>query len=243
MQYRTMESTGDGLSALGFGCMRLPENRGRIDEDRARAQIISAIEAGVNYLDTAVPYHMGASEGFLGRLLADGYRDRVKLATKLPHWSVKSRADMDRMLQAQLSRLQTDCIDYYLIHNIGINEWKRLLPLGVEDFLRQARQSWRVKHLGFSSHASTTDFTAVVTPSTGSSPRSSTATSTDRIRRAPTASPTPLPRASASWSWSHCAAETSPRAFHRRSRRSGTRRRPSAPLPSGRYAGSGMIRA
>ncbi|MBU4302444.1 MAG: aldo/keto reductase, partial [Actinobacteria bacterium] len=104
MLYRSMKKTGDDLSVLGFGCMRFPERRGRIDEERATRQVRSAIDRGVNYLDTAFPYHMGASEPFLGRALSEGYRDRIKLATKLPPWSVKKREDMDRILGTQLGR-------------------------------------------------------------------------------------------------------------------------------------------
>lgn len=97
MQYRAMKKTGDKLSVLGFGCMRLPLARrrraggGRIDEPRARDQLLLAIENGVNYIDTAMPYHMGASEPFVGRTLAGELRGRVKLATKMPHWNVHSR--------------------------------------------------------------------------------------------------------------------------------------------------------
>ena len=95
MQYRTMKKTGDRLSILGFGCMRLPQKRHRIDEVRATSQIRYSIDKGVNYIDTAFNYHHGRSEPFLGRALADGYRQKVRLATKLPQWLVKTREDMD----------------------------------------------------------------------------------------------------------------------------------------------------
>jgi len=98
--YREVPKTGDQLSILGFGCMRLPQKNNRIDEERAASQIHYAIDHGVNYIDTAWPYHGGESEPFLGRALAGGYRQRVKLATKLPAWLVRSRADMDRFLDA-----------------------------------------------------------------------------------------------------------------------------------------------
>ena len=110
MLYRKMKKTGDDLSILGFGCMRLPQVKGtpgsgKIDEGRATRQVHYAIEQGVNYFDTAMPYHMGASEPFLGRALSGGYRAKVKLATKLPPWSVKERADMDQLLKVQLDNL------------------------------------------------------------------------------------------------------------------------------------------
>ena len=162
MQYRTMRSTGDDLSVLGAGAMRLPGKRGGIDEQRARTQLYRLIDAGVNYIDTAWAYHAGASEPFLGRILTGTYRDRVHIATKLPYWMVDTRADMDRLLDIQLDRLKTDCIDYYLIHNIGGASWEKMLTLGLVDFMEKAKQSARVRHLGFSSHVGTEDFKAVV---------------------------------------------------------------------------------
>src|SRR6056297_1580535 len=99
MLYRTIPKTGDKLSILGFGCMRLPlTEKGAIDEPRAIRQIRSTIDRGVNYLDTAWPYHGGESERILGEALQDGYRDRVKVATKLPSLMFTSREDMDRSL-------------------------------------------------------------------------------------------------------------------------------------------------
>ena len=118
MLYRKIPENGDELSILGFGCMRLPLKEGKIDEERAREQLRYAIDNGVNYVDTAWPYHMGESEPFVGRALTDGYREKVKLATKLPSWTVKSLEDMDRILNAQLERLKTDHIDYYLVHGL-----------------------------------------------------------------------------------------------------------------------------
>lgn len=118
MLYRKIPGNGDELSILGFGCMRLPLKEGKIDEERARQQLRYAIDHGVNYVDTAWPYHLGESEPFVGRALADGYREKVKLATKLSSWTVKSREAMDRILNTQLERLGTDHIDYYLVHGL-----------------------------------------------------------------------------------------------------------------------------
>jgi predicted aldo/keto reductase-like oxidoreductase len=157
-----MAKTGDALSILGYGCMRLPQRNGRIDRERATRQLYYAIDRGVNYLDTAVPYHMGASEPFLGRILHNGYRSKVKLATKLPHWSIRTSEDLDAMLAAQLANLQTDRIDYYLVHNLQSASWQRLLSLGVEDFLDRARVDGRIGHAGFSSHEDTLAFKALV---------------------------------------------------------------------------------
>lgn len=162
MLYRTVRSSGDSLSILGFGCMRLPEKRGRIDEKRAANQIRYAIEQGVNYVDTAMPYHMGSSEPFLGRALSDGYRDRVKLATKLPHWMVEERADMDRVFRIQLENLKTDHIDYYLMHNINHRSWERLKQLGAIDFMDNAKADGRIRAAGFSFHSGFDDFKTII---------------------------------------------------------------------------------
>ena len=140
MLYRTIPKTGDRLSILGYGCMRLPEQNGQIDDERATRQIRYAIDHGVNYVDTAWSYHMGESEPFLGRALADGYREKVRLATKLPSWLVKTREDMDRFLAAQLEKLKTDHIDYYLIHVLNTTvKLAQLESCGLWDFLDSAK--------------------------------------------------------------------------------------------------------
>ncbi|HVP57747.1 MAG TPA: aldo/keto reductase [bacterium] len=162
MLYRNIEKTGDRLSILGFGAMRLPQLNGKIDEARATRQIRHAIDQGVNYIDTAWNYHRGASEPFLGRALADGYRDKVRLATKLPHWAVGSREDMDRFLAQQLERLRTDHIDYYLIHSLDGPGWQRIRDLGAIDFLDKAKQDGRIVNRGFSYHGSKEAFREVV---------------------------------------------------------------------------------
>ena len=140
MQYRSIPKTGDELSILGFGCMRLPEKRGLIDEERAKKQLFMAIEEGVNYFDTAMTYHMGASEPFLGKVLnEEGARAKVKLATKLPPWSVKQSEDMDKLIAAQLTNLRTDYIDYYLLHALNGEAFKKLKEFGVLDFLSSSK--------------------------------------------------------------------------------------------------------
>ncbi|MDD4300084.1 MAG: aldo/keto reductase [Methanomicrobium sp.] len=162
MQYRIVPKTGDKISALGFGCMRLPQKNGRIDEKKAQNQIHHAIEIGINYFDTAVPYHMGASEPFLGRALSGGYREKVKIATKLPPWSVKTREDMDIILNSQLKKLQTDHIDYYLIHSIAGESWDRMKNLGVCEFLDSAKKTGRIINAGFSFHGDVSSFKRIV---------------------------------------------------------------------------------
>ena len=116
--YRRILENGDELSILGFGCMRLPVKEGKIDRVKAKYQIYYAIDHGVNYIDTAWIYHLGENELFLGSILAGGYREKIKLATKLSSWIVKSREDMDRILSTQLEKLRTDHIDYYPVHSL-----------------------------------------------------------------------------------------------------------------------------
>jgi predicted aldo/keto reductase-like oxidoreductase len=167
MLYRKVEKTGDRLSILGFGCMRLPQKRGqpgsgRIDEERARSQLLHAIDRGVNYIDTGMPYHAGGSEPFLGRALSHGYREKVRLATKLPPWSVKSRSDMDRLLRAQMSHLKTDRIDYYLLHGLERRSWEKMKNLRVLEFLDSAKAHGRIVNAGFSFHDDVTVFKEIV---------------------------------------------------------------------------------
>jgi predicted aldo/keto reductase-like oxidoreductase len=143
-------------SALGFGAMRLPVvdgQAGRIDEPAAAAMIHEAVERGVNYLDTAYPYHEGESEAALGRILtAGGLRGRVKLATKQPCWLVEKAADFDRYLDEQLRRLQTDHVDFYLLHALFSQRWESVRRLGVLEWAERAIRQGKIGHLGFSFH-------------------------------------------------------------------------------------------
>ncbi|MCK9631093.1 MAG: aldo/keto reductase [Methanoregula sp.] len=163
MLYRTVPRTGDKLSALGFGCMRLPSTRtGGVDEERAIRQIRHAIDNGVNYIDTAPVYHFGKSEQVLGKALAGGFREKVRIATKLPHWEVFERADMDRILDGQLKTLQTDHIDYYLLHSLAGKSFRIMKDLGVLEFLDSAKKDGRIRNAGFSFHGSLDDFKEIV---------------------------------------------------------------------------------
>ena len=163
MLYRKMPKNGDELSILGFGCMRLPATKGgKIDVQRATDQIRSAIDRGVNYLDTAWPYHAGESETLLGLALAGGYRDKVRVATKLPSWMIRTRSDMDRYLDAQLQKLRIGHIDYYLLHALNGGVWDRLESQGVAGFLDAALADGRIRNAGFSFHGRLDDFKRIV---------------------------------------------------------------------------------
>jgi uncharacterized protein len=150
------------LSALGFGTMRLPQKRGGIDDPRAINQIRYAIDNGINYLDTAVPYHRGQSEVLLGKALLDGYRKKVKVATKLPHFMINKAEDMDKILSAQLGKLQTDHIDYYLLHALDGEAWSKLQKFAVVKFLEKAKAEGKIVNMGFSFHGSRSDFKKIV---------------------------------------------------------------------------------
>jgi uncharacterized protein len=155
MQYRRLGRTGCRVSALGFGCMRLPViggDDGRIDEAHAARLLHGAIERGVNYVDTAYPYHQGGSEPFVGRALQGAWRQQVILATKLPSWRVEKTADFDKFLDEQLQRLRTDRIDCYLVHSLKADWWHKLVGLGVLEFLERALKDGRIRYAGFSFH-------------------------------------------------------------------------------------------
>ncbi|TGC09731.1 aldo/keto reductase [Methanolobus halotolerans] len=152
MLYREVPKSGDKLSIQGFGAMRLPKKDGGINHEKATALIRHAIDNGVNYIDTAWTYHGEESEKLLGNALAEGYRERVRIATKMPHWLVSSRQDMDKFLELQLKRLRTDHIDYYLIHSLTASGWMEIKEKGVLEFLDTAKKDGRIKNAGFSFH-------------------------------------------------------------------------------------------
>jgi uncharacterized protein len=165
MQYRPFGRTGFAVSVLGFGAMRLPlrgAGAGDIDEPAAVRMIRTAIDAGVNYVDTAYVYHEGRSEVVVGQALQDGYRPRVKLATKLPSWRVKRADDFDTYLGQQLRRLQTAHIDCYLLHSLDATTWPQLRKLDILTRAERALHDGRIGALGFSFHDQLPLFKAIV---------------------------------------------------------------------------------
>ncbi|MBC7961284.1 MAG: aldo/keto reductase, partial [Vallitaleaceae bacterium] len=163
MNYRVNPKNGEQLSILGYGCMRFPTKGNSVDEKETEKQIISAIEQGVNYFDTAYIYHFGKSESVLGKILAKGYRDRVKIATKLPPYMVRTAADMDKIFYTQLERLQTDRVDYYLMHMLSdLETWNRLKSLGIENWIKDKKQKGQIINLGFSYHGGKSEFLGLI---------------------------------------------------------------------------------
>ena len=153
MEKRKFEKLGIETSLLGFGCMRFPATPdGKIDESRAEKLLDRAIAAGVNYIDTAYPYHNGDSEPFVGKVLQKYDRNSFYLATKLPVWAIESVDDAKRIFAEQLERLRTDHIDFYLMHAMSKERWDKVKELGIVEFCEQLKAEGKIRYLGFSFH-------------------------------------------------------------------------------------------
>jgi predicted aldo/keto reductase-like oxidoreductase len=156
MEYRKFSKFENPVSLFGIGCMRLPlikkGGKEEVDEDEAIRMIRYGIDHGVNYIDTAYPYHEGKSEIIVGKALRDGYREKVYLATKLPSWLIKKHSDFERFLNEQLRKLETDHIDFYLLHSLDKKKWNKLHNLGALDFMEKARSQGKIKYICFSFH-------------------------------------------------------------------------------------------
>lgn len=153
---RYFDIGGVEVSRLGFGCMRFPvidDDNGKINKEESEKLLLDAIKRGLNYIDTAYPYHEETSEDFVGEFLQKhNLRDKVQLATKLPCWLVEKEEDFERLLNIQLEKLQTDHIDFYLLHSLDIKRFRKIMDLGVLDFCKKIKEKGIVKHIGFSFH-------------------------------------------------------------------------------------------
>lgn len=161
MKYR-QDKYGNQISSLGFGCLRFAKAGNKIDLEEAERQILSAFHAGVNYFDTAYTY--SGSEAALGEILEKHkIRDQVFLATKLPHYLIRSAQGMERLFQEQLARLRTDHIDYYLMHMLtDVQTWEHLKALGILDWLEEKKRSGAIGQVGFSYHGNSDMFCQLV---------------------------------------------------------------------------------
>ncbi|HWQ21109.1 MAG TPA: aldo/keto reductase, partial [Clostridia bacterium] len=165
MNYRTFGKLDWKPSALGFGTMRLPivgEDPSAIDEHQAIAMLRMGIDGGINYVDTAYPYHGGKSETLVGKALQEGYRDKVHLATKMPSWLIESQTDMTARFEEQLQRMQTDHVEFYLLHALNAARWHKLRDAGVLEWAHERIREGRIGHLGFSFHDSNAVFHEIV---------------------------------------------------------------------------------
>lgn len=162
MQYRTNPKNGDRLSALGFGCMRFTRRGSGIDQEKADREMTLALERGVNYFDTAYIYP--GSEVCLGQFLkAHNCREQVRVATKLPQYRINKAEDLDRYFGEELARLQTDYVDYYLMHMLNdAKSWQRLCDLGVREWVAKKKAGGQIRNIGFSFHGGTLQFKALV---------------------------------------------------------------------------------
>ena len=161
MNYRK-DRCGNEISILGYGCMRFTQSGGKINMEKAEAEIMEAYRAGVNYYDTAYVYP--GSEAALGEILAkNGIRDKVSIATKLPHYLIKNGGSMEKYFAEQLSRLKTDYIDYYLMHMLtDVKTWERLKALGILEWLAEKKASGAIKQIGFSYHGNADMFCRLI---------------------------------------------------------------------------------
>ena len=165
MKYAKFPRTDITVSRLGFGCMRLPtlDKEGHpIDRPEAIRCIRHAIDNGLSYVDTAYGYHGGDSEVLVGEALADGYRDKVTLTTKLPLWLVHEAADMEKLLDEQLKRLKQDHVDFYLAHAVNNERFESVFPLGLGEFMDKMKQKGKIRYAGFSFHDDAETFRKVV---------------------------------------------------------------------------------
>ena len=165
MNYRSFGRLDWKPSALGFGTMRLPtvgEDPSVIDEQQAITMLRTGIDGGINYVDTAYPYHGGKSETLVGKALQEGYRAKVHLATKMPSWLIESQADMTHYFEEQLQRMQTDHVEFYLLHGLNAERWHKLRDARVLEWAHERVREGRIGYLGFSFHDNNAVFREIV---------------------------------------------------------------------------------
>jgi predicted aldo/keto reductase-like oxidoreductase len=162
MKYRLDKKSGNELSALGMGCMRLPGGMGRIDQNKTEEVIMEAIKKGVNFFDTAYLYP--GSEVALGNVLdKNKVRDKVFISTKLPLFKCKQYEDFDTLFNEQLKRLKTGYIDYYFMHNFSkLSDWERLCNLNIEKWIAEKKSTGQIKQVGFSFHGVRGEFLKLI---------------------------------------------------------------------------------
>ncbi|MCQ2538796.1 MAG: aldo/keto reductase [Lachnospiraceae bacterium] len=163
MEKRKLENLGIETSLLGFGCMRFPTKDGHIEEVEAEQMLDLAYKSGVNYIDTAWPYHGGESETFVGKVMKKYPRESFYLATKLPLWEVHSLDDAKRIFNKQLEKLQTDYIDFYLCHAFNGQRFDEVVSLGILDWLDELKAEGKIRYIGFSFHDSYEVFERIIT--------------------------------------------------------------------------------
>ena len=162
MEHRKLEKLGIAPSLLGFGCMLFPlTEEGNINEAEAEKMLDTAIAAGVNYIDTAYPYHNGDSEPFVGRVLKKYDRNSFYLATKLPVWQIKTLDDAKRIFQEQFERLDVDYVDFYLLHCLDKEKWQTVLDLGIIPYMEGLQKDGKIRYFGFSFHDDFETFKAI----------------------------------------------------------------------------------
>ena len=161
MQYRK-DKKGNQLSILGYGCMRFTKNGSSIDLEKAEQELMYGISHGINYLDTAYVYP--GNEEAVGKILAKNHcREEINLATKLPHYLIKTRAGAEKKFQEELQRLQTDYIDYYLMHMLNdCRTWEKLVQIGIRDWIEEKKKSGVIRNIGFSYHGNSENFRALL---------------------------------------------------------------------------------
>ncbi len=162
MEYRLDKKTGEEFSVLGMGCMRLPRDVGGIDMLKTEYMILTAVERGINYFDTAYAY--SGSEEAIGEIFErNNLRERIYITSKLPHGKCKSLDDVERLFKTSLERLRTDYLDCYLIHNVvTFDQWTRLVEMGIEDWIAQKKESGQIRRIGFSFHGGMAEFRSLM---------------------------------------------------------------------------------